>query len=302
MNHHAAIDVGTLRLSALFLRDAKFFARTVDSEPLVDVAADATVDVGDPTTAGVHEVTVDTPLGAFDAAYLPWQWIGSDAPTLIYHHGSGERPFDFGRFSSNSFRRLFVGHDEQVPANVIAVRAPFHAGSNTEYARAMGDLENFVGMLAASAGLVEALAARVGDRSAQPVLASGISLGGFATNVHRVCFDHVDAYIPIFAGAALADLFVASAYRALTAESARRQSAKLRDALDFVDSFTAVDDTDCYPLLARHDRIVALDRQRPSYDGLSLSVLNKGHVTGSLATGALREHVVDVLSAHDDRN
>lgn len=302
MNPHAAIDVGTVKLSALLLRDAKFFARTVDAEPLVDVAADATVDVGDPTTAGGHEVTVDTPLGAFDAAYLPWQWVGADAPTLIYHHGSGERPFDFGRFSSNSFRRLFVESDERVPANVIAVRAPFHAGSNVEYARAMGDLENFVGMLAASAGLVEALAIRVGDRSAQPVLAAGISLGGFVTNVHRACFDHVDAYIPIFAGAALADLFVSSAYRALVADSARRQSARLRETLDFVDSFTAVDDTDCYPLLARHDQFVAFDRQRPSYDGLPLSVLDKGHVTGSLATSALRDHVLGVLSAHDDRS
>ena len=299
MNVHELLDVGTVRLSALLLRDATFFARSLDSRPLVEVASDTEASVEDLSRAGERTVTVDTPIGAFDAAYMPWQWRGPDYPTLIYHHGSGERPFDFGRFSSNSFRRLFVASDETIPANLVAVRAPFHDGSNMDYARAMGDLENFVGMLAASVGLIDALATRASERTSSPVLASGISLGGWAVNLHRACFDTIDRYVPIFAGAALGEMFVSSVYRKMTAKPAQRRPDHLREVLDFEEEFTAVGADDCSPLLARYDRIIEYDRQRPSYEGMPLSVLDKGHVTGSLATDGLHEHVLRVLSTCD---
>jgi hypothetical protein len=295
-NIHELLDVGTVQLSAFLLRDAKFFARSLDSRPLVEVASASETTVDDLTRAGERSVTVDTPIGAFEAAYMPWQWRGPDYPTLIYHHGSGERPFEFGRFSSNSFRRLFVATDEVIPANVVAVRAPFHDGSTMAYARAMGDLENFVGMLAASVGLIDALAARASDRTSSPVLASGISLGGWAVNLHRACFDTVDRYVPIFAGAALGEMFVSSVYRKMAAEPALRRPDYLRKMLDFEAEFSAVGTDDCSPLLARYDRIIEYDRQRLAYRALSLSVLENGHITGSLATDRLREHVLSVLS------
>lgn len=297
MNVHELIDVGTVQLSALLLRDATFFARSLDSRPLVEVAGESEASVDDLRRAGERAVTVDTPIGTFEAAYLPWQWRGPEYPTLVYHHGSGERPFDFGRFSTNSFRRLFVAVDEAIPANLVAVRAPFHDGSNMDYARAMSDLENFVGMLAASVGLVDAIATQASERTSSPVLASGISLGGWVANLHRACFDTVDQYIPIFAGAALGEMFVSSVYRKMTAESARRRPDHLREVIDFEEAFRAVEPANCVPLLARYDRIIEYDRQRPSYEGMSLSVLDKGHVTGSLATGRLREHILRVLSA-----
>ena len=53
------------------------------------------------------------------------------------------------------------------------------------------------------------------------------------------------------------------------------------------------------PDRSTHDRIIEYDRQRPAYEGMSLSVLDKGHVTGSLATDRLREHVLRVLSTCD---
>lgn len=293
-NVHELVDIATLRLSALLLRDAKFFAGSTRSEPLIEVAADAQVSVDDVTTAGQHDVLVDTPLGEFEAAYMPWQWLGPERPTLIYHHGSGEQPFDFGRFSSNSFRRLFAGA-EHVPANVIVVRAPFHDGSNADYVRAMGDIENFVGMLAASAGLIEGLTRRAGEETDGPVVAAGISLGGWAVNLHRAVFGTADRYVPMFAGASVGEVFVSSAYRWLTAESARRRPERVREILDFEEAFAAVDANDCTPLLARYDRIIEFDRHRISYEGMALSVTNTGHVTGALATETLRAHVLEVL-------
>ena len=295
MNRHELIDVATIRLSGVLLGEAKFFARSVDALPLVDVTTETTPpvdEVGDPSTAGRCDVVVETPLGEFETAYLPWQWLGPEYPTLVYHHGSGERPFDVGRFSTNSFRRLFLGQEEDLPVNLIAVRAPFHDGSSREYARAMGDLNNFVGMLAASTGLLDALTERIADRTDGPVVLSGISLGGWAVNLHRACFESADRYVPLFAGAALGEMFVSSVYRYMTADAARRRPSRLRRLLDFDDAFRAVEADDCAPLLGRYDRIIEYDCQRPSYTGMSLAVLNRGHVTGALAAATLREHVL----------
>ncbi|NHN49241.1 hypothetical protein G9464_16820 [Halostella sp. JP-L12] len=298
-NVHELIDVGTIQVSALLLRDAKFFTRALDSRALIKVASESEASVEDLSSAGERTVPVDTPIGAFETAFMPWQWRGPDYPTLIYHHGSGERPFDFGRFSSNSFRRLFVATDEAIPANVVAVRAPFHDGSNMDYARAMGELENFVGMLSASVALIDVLATQASDQSSSSVLASGISLGGWAVNLHRTCFDTVDRYVPIFAGAALGEMFVSSVYQKMTAGPAQIRPDHLREVLDFEEEFRAVEAANCAPLLGRYDRIIEYDRQRRAYAGMSLSVLDKGHITGSLATNQLREHVLRVLSARD---
>lgn len=295
MNRHELLDIATIRLSSLFLGGTKFFAHSIDSPPLVEVTTETTPpidDLGDPSTAGRHDVVVDTPLGEFEAAYLPWRWLGAEYPTLIYHHGSGEQPFDVGRFSANSFRRLFLATEEDLPVNLIAIQAPFHDGSNREYIRMMGDLENFVGMLAASAGLLEAITERLADRTDGSVAVSGISLGGWVINLHRACFGSAHRYVPLFAGAALGEMFASSAYRYMTADAARSRPSRLRELLNFETEFRGVDADDCAPLLGRYDRIIEYDRQRSSYTGMSIAVLDRGHVTGSLAGGSLREHVL----------
>ena len=66
---------------------------------------------------------------------------------------------------------------------------------------------------------------------------SGISLGGWITNLHRACYDTADEYRPIFAGAALDRLFVDSAYRKLTGKDALEHPDRLTDCLNFEDAF-----------------------------------------------------------------
>ena len=299
MNRHEFVDVATTRLSALLVGDAKVFAGSLDSPRIGDVVAGSRVpdlggvDLDDPA---VRSVDVETPVGTFEAAYRPWRWLGPEHPTLLYHHGSGEDPLDFGRFSSNSFRRLFDGGAFDVPVNLLALRAPFHDGSTRAYARAMGELSNFVGMVASSTALVEGLRAGLVEAGCPAVTVSGISLGGFVTNLHRAYledarFGAADRYVPMFAGAALGEMFVSSVYRWMTGELARSNADRLREVLDFVDAFHAVESGGCSPLLARYDRIAEYDRQLPSYAGMDVAVLEKGHVTGALATGSLRTHL-----------
>ncbi|QLG50618.1 hypothetical protein [Natrinema halophilum] len=290
MNRHELIDVATISMSGLLVRNSMFFSRSLSSAPIGDVVSGTAIDIEGVRTGSVQEVSASTPVGTFQAAYLVAQWRGPDVPTLLYHHGSGEQPFDFGRFSSNSFRRLF-GTNADPDVNLIALRAPFHDRSNREYIRAMRDLENFVGMLATSAALIEALADRLREAGCPAILAAGISLGGWAVNLHRTYCAGIDRHIPMFAGARLGEMFVSSIYRKMAAEPALTNPEVLRNVLDFEDRFTDADSDDCDPLLARYDRIIEFEKQRSAYDGIDIAVVEKGHVTGSLATAALRTHI-----------
>jgi hypothetical protein len=296
MNRHELIDVATITAGSLFLRGGGFFSRSLESDPIDDVVTDTVSTVGDLRPTTPRGVTATGPVGEFHAGYLVRRWVENDAPTLLYHHGSGEDPFDFGRFSSNSFQRLLAA-DSGFDLNLIAIRAPFHGGSSSDYVEAMGELENFVGMLAASTALVEALTERLREAGCPAVLASGISLGGWVVNLHRAYYGSLDRYVPIFAGARLDDLFVSSVYRKLVANSARDRPERLADALDFGQDFVAVEADDCDPLLARYDRIIEFETQRPCYDGFGVDILEKGHITGSLATDALRAHIRRSVSA-----
>ncbi len=294
MNRHEILDIATVTASALFVRNRGFFSRSLESPSIQEGVPNTVSTVGDLKPGTVQEVTATGPAGEFQAGYLVHHWEGSDVPTLLYHHGSGENPFGFSRFNSNSFRRLFSpasGFD----ANLIALRAPFHDRSPREYVRSMGELENFVGMLATSTALIQALTERLRDDGCPVILASGISLGGWVVNLHRAYYGSLNRYVPIFAGARLDDLFVSSIYRKLASQSVQENPDKVAAALDFESDFTAVEGDDCDPLLARYDRIVEFESQSPCYAGLDLGVLEKGHVTGSLATDALRNHVQQSL-------
>lgn len=296
MNRHELLDAASISLASLLLRDVKFFSNSRSSPPIGETAARARSSLETVRIGGVQDVTVETSAGTFRGAYRVDRWNGPEAPTVVYHHGSGEDPFATGRFASSSFQRLFESDDGLGgDLNLVAIRAPFHDRSSRAYARAMGDLSNFVGMLATSTAIFEDLRRTLGEWGCTPLVASGTSLGGWVVNLHRAFYGGFDRYVPLLAGAKPSATFTSSAYRRLVADDARADPEALADRLDFHREFAAVDAADCSPLLARYDRIVEFDVQRSAYEGMSVGVIEKGHVTGALASEALRSHVARAI-------
>jgi hypothetical protein len=187
-------------------------------------------------------------------------------------------------------------------SNLIVLRAPLHR-SFREYTSGVAQLASFAGMLAASVRSIEHLQAWSRARGSGPVVVSGVSLGGFVTNLHRACFNSADAYAPLLAGAAIDHLFVSSVYRWLTAPAAREHPEALHRVLNFEAEFLRVPNDNVFPLLARYDELIVFDRQKQCYGGRPLVVLEKGHVTAALATSELRQHLLSVLgeAASSDR-
>ncbi|MBN1763525.1 MAG: hypothetical protein JW878_10730 [Methanomicrobia archaeon] len=292
MNVHAILDIITVSLSGAALRSHKFFSRSIECPSLVEHLDNTVVQLPEIAGQGKYEVGADTLVGNLDPAFYITQWKGDEYATILYHHGSNERPFDFRRGSPTTFKNIFLRTKQPIQANLIALCAPFHRTSITYYVTKLGDLANFVAMLSVSVKVIDELVLYLKQRQCPRVMVSGISLGGWITNIHRAYYNTADVYVPLLAGAALGDIFTTSIYRKMTGRLAQENPAVLRRVLDFENAFKQVETDNVYPLLARHDQIIRYDRQRPCYGERRITTLEKGHVTAALVPGDLRAHIL----------
>jgi len=150
-------------------------------------------------------------------------------------------------------------------------------------------------MLCTSVKLIEKLVQRLRLDFNSSILISGISLGGWVTNLHKAYFDSATAYAPLLAGAALGDLFTSSSYNKMIDTAALNHSKQIEKLLNFEDQYRQTSHHNVYPLLAQHDQYIMYDRQKGCYNNTPLKVLDKGHITNALAGDDLREHIQSVL-------
>ncbi len=292
MNYHAPLDTLMVELSALALDRYKFFSASIESPPLAEHLAGLELRLPVIRGPGIYGLTAETLVGRLKPAFCIAQWLGEEYPTILWHHGNAEHPFDFRWFSHTSFKRIFIGSRERIRANLVTIAAPFHRRSLKTYADQVRDLAKFTAMLAVSVSLVEDLTGYFKQTTDNRVMVTGISLGGWVTNIHRAFFNTADSYVPLLAGAALGDIFTRSIYRKLTGRRARARPEALRAVLNFEPEFARVSTNNVFPLLARHDQIVRYDRQRVCYGRRRIITLEKGHLTASLAHDMLRWHIL----------
>jgi hypothetical protein len=293
MNLHRMADELVAALGGLYGDGTKFFRDGTESPHVSEIAAETRLSV---SKAGStleleegQEVMVQAAYGAFSAParYTVLRWAGPQAPTLIYHHGSGESNY------TARIRRIADRMDRS-PANIIACSVPYNH-SLKEYLYGAARLDRWVFLLAASVRLTEALTSRLREMGCPHIVCAGLSLGGWITNLHHTYFDTCDVYSPIFAGAALDDLFTESIYRKLLASSARDSGERFREALNFEKDFTARGSENVYPVMARFDRFIRFERQAGIYRGEQMTVLERSHTTGAVAYARLAEHLADRL-------
>lgn len=291
MNLHKLIDKLGAALGGIVYRNNLIFGKSLDSVSLPEAAGATVAKVDDFKEGSWQPVQAEGPAGTFNGGYLAYRWLGYDKPTLLYMHGSGEQPYNFGRFSDNSFKKIF-SNAVMPDLNLFLLAAPFHDRSQGEYIKALGYLNNYVGILSAAAATIDALAGRLKDAGCPSIYAAGFSLGGWALNVHRAFWSrNVDRYLPICAGTKPSAVFVESEYRKLTAPAARNKPQLLASLLDFEAYFKNNTKSDCYPLMFRFDLLTELEAQQGAYEGMHMSILEKGHFTGQQAINDFRKHI-----------
>lgn len=295
MNQHIFFDNLTAFIGALATGKKKFFSQNLESLSFSELTEKTKIKFPETIQEGTHELKAETPVGILDPALKIVKWLGADFPAIIYHHGNNERPFDFRKSAKNTFYQIFANKQEEIKANLIVVRAPFHNGSLKAYKEKMTDLQNFVAMIATSVKLNEAIISELRNQGCNKILTSGISLGGWVTNLHRSYFNTSTAYVPLMAGTFLGELFIRSKYKKLAAENALKNPDVLRKVLNFDKAFKKVTTPNVFPLLGRYDEFIEYDVQKESYTGHPVKVIENGHVTGALNTKALRNHILEIL-------
>ena len=293
MNRHTIWDDATVYFTRLEMGGNRFFSQSIESPPLSEHLDNTTVHVPEIHGPGRYDVGADTIVGDLDPAFYIVQWNRDDCPTIIYHHGNDEHPFDFSPRSRNTFHHIFLNNKKMMDVNLITLRAPFHDSGSREYYGKMVSLSHFAAMLCVSVKLIEHLVTFAGQGSKAKVVVAGISLGGFITNLHRTFYNTASAYVPLLAGSAFGDVFVASQFSRLTGKQALRHPDAVRSILNFEEDFSRVKDHNVFPLLAGYDRYVEYDRQSTCYGDLPIRVIKRGHITAAMSGDLLREHILE---------
>jgi hypothetical protein len=290
MNTHVLVDKLTVNSAAAAVKDFRFFGDGLESADLAEHIEAVKLKAPALNGEGRYELEAESLVGTLDPAFMVARWLGAGYPTILHHHGNNERPFDMGMASKNSFKNIFLASKPPFPANLIALRAPYHTDLRI-YMKEVRRLDHFAAMLAVSVRLVEELVQAVRAKTGSEVIVTGISLGGWVANLHKAHFDSADKYVPMLAGAALDAVFTSSMYRKLAGENVLQDPEAVGRVLNFEQDFAGADLSNVYPLLGRYDGIIEYERQAGSYRDRQVRVLDKGHTTSAVAFADLRRHV-----------
>lgn len=290
MNMHYMIDKVAITIGALFF--PKYFRDGVESASLQEHLQAINVNMPEITfEKSEYNITSLTEIGKVSAGFLLAQWLGEEFPTIIYHHGASEIPYDFG------FKNIFPLNKERIAANLFLIRAAYH-DNRKNFMSGMSKTENWLVMMANSVKIIEQIIKQVRANSIKqheklrPITVSGTSLGGFITNLHHIHYNSADKYRPLLAGTAMHDAFLNSVYSKSVAKTALAQPVTITKLFDFRAGFANQDNDNVFPLLAVQDGIIRYDIQKASYNGLEVATIDKGHATGALAYDLLSRHIL----------
>jgi hypothetical protein len=298
---HAFLDKYSVTMTSLLMKNHLWFNHSIESPSYKEILDSMHLQLPNITKEGIYEVPAACCTGFLDPAFEVIQWIGRDAPTLIYHHGNNEQPFSYHLWSKNTFRSIVLKNKEHFKTNIINMKAPFHTNKMSQYLEKIGHLKNFTAMLCGSAALMEALIQHLKTNGSSSVTLSGLSLGGWVVNLHKCFFDTADAYVPMLSGAALDQLFTSSYYKKLTSKQAKEHPDVLKQVLNFEKEYSACNLKNVFPLLARFDQFIVYETQSPCYGKTPVKILKKGHITSALSSDLLHDHLLGHLPSLDTR-
>ena len=284
MNRHITMDRLSIGTGTLYGDKIRFFREGLDSESLLDITRDLVMEFTGPTEEGEYHIPVRFRSEEGIARYSLLNWAGGTQPALSVDHGGGETNY------TARLRKILSGPIRS-RINILAVSIP-HNRNMKEYIHGIGSLGRFAFLLASSARLIESLGLWLREQGTGKIVASGISLGGWITNLHFSLYSSLDEYRPIFAGAAVEHLFTDTVYRKMASPEAQGSPEILRKVLNFEAPFQARDRQKVFPLMARYDQFIELERQSRIYLPEQITVLDKGHITGAMDVKSLKEHLL----------
>lgn len=283
MSRYEMLDHVSMRIGSLVTKKHRYFSKGTDSQTVGDYLEKLEISLPEMDHVGFYPVEVKNESKFYQAGFAVKQWIGYDAPTIIYHHGAAEGRYDY------SFNKIF-GSQPLNSANLIAIQGIF-CESNRKFLDGIKHLETYTLLLAGSTKLIESIIQTIKQDSDAPVTVTGTSLGGFVTNLHFAHYHTADIYKPMLAGVRMGDLFFKSDYAWVTAESAKKDPKHLQNVLNFDMIMKTRNQKNLFPLLARYDQIVQYELQVQDFEPTQVRTIPYGHASGATRYKLLFEHI-----------
>ncbi|MGD2248151.1 MAG: hypothetical protein PVF58_07065 [Candidatus Methanofastidiosia archaeon] len=280
-NKHVLYDRILLGIVHLVNINKKYFEEGIESPSFEHHLKKVSFDLPEVQGEGLYELTVETEPGYMSPAIKVHQWRTKDTPTVVYHHGANEHPFD------KTFNNIF-SPEYLVDANLLVIRSPFHQKSEMELWNAAIDLSKYMALMAVSVKITEGVLSEW-VKSPEHTVVAGYSLGGFITNRHHVVYDSAGAYVPFMAGTAHAEIFL-DTWKA--APEAVKNAQVLRNHLNFDREWAGKAHGNVFPVLGRYDILNLLEVQGPSYGDVPVEVWDIGHLSGIKEYQKMREKIL----------
>jgi len=287
------VDRAGIAIGALTTKKYRYFSDNIDSPRVSEIMESLDMQLPEITGEGYYPFRINWEEKKLEGAYFVEQWLSDNHPAIIYHHGAAEGSYDF------SFKRIIASRKKEIQGNLIAIQAPYNQ-SNKEFLESIRDIANYTSMLATSVMIIDGLIEQLRKRGCPKTLVTGLSLGGFVTNLHFAYRNTADEYRPIFAGGKMSDAFLYSAYSRITAPYAKDHPNALEGILDFEKDMKRKDQHKLFPMLGEQDQIVRLEVQKNSYPSAEIRTVPYGHATGSIRFGMLREYILEGLNNMED--
>lgn len=296
MNIHSFLDIAAVKLMKAGAGKRRIFSKSIESPSFSELMKLINLKVPKIKGEGIYEVEAETPSGKMMPAFKVQKWLGNEYPTIIYHHGNSEKPFKIKRFARNTFFKIFIDVKVPVKANLIALCSPMHRIPAKEYKDKLAELTNFTASFAVMAKLVEDLVSQIKQSSKKPVIVSGISFGGFVTNLHRAFFNSADIYIPMLAGSSMEKIFFESGFHELVSDFAHQNPEKIKKVLNFDNEFMSVKERNLFPLLGKYDQFIRLESHLECYGDHPVNIIKNGHITTAFCPRKMRNHIFKRIS------
>jgi hypothetical protein len=296
MNIHSFLDNLIVKMMKAVAGKRRIFSKSIESPSFSELMPLISLKVPKMDGVGIYRVEAETPAGLMNPAFKVQKWLGNDFPTIIYHHGNSERPFKIRRFARNTFFKIFINTDNPVEANLIALCSPMHNIPVKVYQQKLTELINFTVSFAVMAKLVEELLVQIKTKSQKPVIVSGISFGGFVTNLHRAFFGTADTYIPMLAGSSMEKTFTQSGFYELASDLVKDNPEKMKEILNFDKQFMGKAKNNIFPLLGKYDQFVRLESHLECYENHPVNIIERGHLTTAFSPETMREHILSQVT------
>lgn len=243
MNRHRMIDATYNRVSRVVVRTP--FPGGIESESIATHLA--AIDLTLPDTLGRAPTPVDVRHLRGDAKVqlAVLRWVDDAAPTVIHHHGTGQRDF------VKAARALWDQETSRKDVNLIALGGAFHEDRQTLMTR-IKSVEGWVLLHTIGTVLLDRVLGHPQLAASSCRVATGFSLGGTIAYHHHLFYGSADAYLPIASGYRVGDVMLNSTHRG---RATPEVSMAVRAHLNLPGSLDRSSGPPILPVLGRHDTL-----------------------------------------------